>query len=209
MGSEETTDQADVQQDAVDTEEVLVGEVVTEEEPVDAEEGVVDLAAELEKANATANDNWDKLLLAKAEVENIRRRTQKDIEKAHRFSVEKFAKEMLPVVDSLEMGLAAADESEAETTALKEGMELTYKQLISSLEKSGVVQVNPVGEGFNPDLHQAISMVPSPDHEPNSVMQVFQKGYTLNDRLLRPAMVIVAQSQPQAPTDTVKIDEQA
>jgi len=209
MGSEETTGQADVQQDAVDTEEILVGEVVTEEEPVEAEEGVVDLAAELEKANATANDNWDKLLLAKAEVENIRRRTQKDIEKAHRFSVEKFAKEMLPVVDSLEMGLAAADESEAETTALKEGMELTYKQLISSLEKSGVVQVNPIGDAFNPDLHQAISMVPSPDHEPNSVMQVFQKGYTLNDRLLRPAMVIVAQSQPQAPTDTVKIDEQA
>jgi len=209
MGSEETTDQADVQQDAVDTEEILVGEVVTEEEPVEAEGGVVDLAAELEKANATANDNWDKLLLAKAEVENIRRRTQKDIEKAHRFSVEKFAKEMLPVVDSLEMGLAAADESEAETTALKEGMELTYKQLISSLEKSGVVQVNPIGDAFNPDLHQAISMVPSPDHEPNSVMQVFQKGYTLNDRLLRPAMVIVAQSQPQAPTDTVKIDEQA
>jgi len=209
MGSEETTDQADVQQDAIDTEEILVGEVVTEEEPVEAEEGAVDLAAELEKANATANDNWGKLLLAKAEVENIRRRTQKDIEKAHRFSIEKFAKEMLPVVDSLEMGLAAANESEAETTALKEGMELTYKQLISSLEKSGVVQVNPIGDAFNPDLHQAISMVPSPDHEPNSVMQVFQKGYTLNDRLLRPAMVIVAQSQPQAPTDTVKIDEQA
>jgi len=209
MGSEDTTGQADVQQDAVDTEESLVGEVVTEEQPVGDEDVVVDLAAELEKANATASDNWEKLLLAKAEVENIRRRTQKDIEKAHRFSVEKFAKAMLPVVDSLEMGLAAADDSEAEATSLKEGMELTLKQLISSLEKSGVVQVNPVSEAFNPELHQAISMVPSADHEPNSVMQVFQKGYTLNNRLLRPAMVIVAQSQPQAPADTVKIDEQA
>ena len=209
MGSEETTDQTDVQQDAVDTEESLVGEVVTEEEPVGDEDVVVDLAAELEKANATASENWEKLLLAKAEVENIRRRTQKDIEKAHRFSVEKFAKDMLPVVDSLEMGLAAADDSDVEATSLKEGMELTLKQLISSLEKSGVVQVNPVSEAFNPELHQAISMVPSADHEPNSVMQVFQKGYTLNNRLLRPAMVIVAQSQPQAPADTVKIDEQA
>jgi len=209
MGSEETTDQTDVQQDAVDTEESLVGEVVTEEEPVGDEDVVVDLAAELEKANATASENWEKLLLAKAEVENIRRRTQKDIEKAHRFSVEKFAKDMLPVVDSLEMGLAAADDSDVEATSLKEGMELTLKQLISSLEKSGVVQVNPVSEVFNPELHQAISMVPSPDHEPNSIIQVFQKGYTLNDRLLRPAMVIVAQSQPQAPADTVKIDEQA
>jgi len=208
MGSEDTTDQADVQQDAVDTEESLVGEVVNEEVSAEAE-GVVDLAAELEKANATASDNWDKLLQAKAEVENIRRRTQKDIEKAHRFSVEKFAKDMLPVVDSLEMGLAAADDSADEVTALKEGMELTLKQLISSLEKSGVLQVNPVGEAFSPELHQAISMVPSPDHEPNSVIQVFQKGYTLNSRLLRPAMVIVAQAPPEAPTDTVKIDEQA
>ena len=208
MGSEDTTDQADVQQDAVDTEESLVGEVVNEEVSAEAE-GVVDLAAELEKANATASDNWDKLLQAKAEVENIRRRTQKDIEKAHRFSVEKFAKDMLPVVDSLEMGLAAADDSADEVTALKEGMELTLKQLISSLEKSGVLQVNPVGEAFSPELHQAISMVPSPDHEPNSVIQVFQKGYTLNSRLLRPAMVIVAQAPPEAPTDTMKIDEQA
>lgn len=209
MGSEETTDQADVQTEAIDSEEVLVGEVVTEEIAEDGEETVVDLAAELEKANTTASDNWEKLLLAKAEVENIRRRTQKDIEKAHRFSIEKFAKDMLPVVDSLEMGLAAVVDGSSDVTAIKEGMELTHKQLLSSLENSGVKQLNPLGEVFNPDFHQAVSMVPSPDHEANSVMQVFQKGYTLNDRLLRPAMVIVAQAQPEAPADTVKIDEQA
>ena len=105
------------------------------------------------------------------------------------------------------MGLASVATSEGDVTAIKEGMELTYKQLLASLEKSGVKQVNPEGESFSPDFHQAISMVPSADHEPNTVIQVFQKGYTLNDRLLRPAMVIV--SQPSAPSETKKIDEQA
>ncbi|HIF18100.1 MAG TPA: nucleotide exchange factor GrpE [Cycloclasticus sp.] len=208
MGSEEPTDQNDTQEQPVDTEESLIGEVVDEAVASEAT-GEVNLAAELETAKSAASDNWDKLLLAKAEVENIRRRTQKDIEKAHRFSIERFAKDMLPVVDSLEMGLAATNESEADTdgSALKEGMELTYKQLISSLEKSGVVQVDPEGETFSPDLHQAISVVPSPDHAPNTVMQVFQKGYTLNGRLLRPAMVIVTPSEP--PAGAKKIDEQA
>lgn len=212
MGSEEQTDQENIEQPAVETEESIVGEIVEDAlkdeakgETAASEE--VDLQAALDAATTRADENWEKLLLAKAEVENIRRRTQKDIEKAHRFSVEKFAKEMLPVVDSLEMGLASVDAAEGDVVAIKEGMELTHKQLLASLEKSGVKQINPEGESFNPDLHQAISMVPSPDHEPNTVIQVFQKGYTLNERLLRPAMVIV--SQPQAPTETKKIDEQA
>jgi len=207
MGSEEQTDQENIGQPLVDTEESITGEVV--DETVVAEEALdgVDLQAELEATIKRADENWEKVLLAKAEVENIRRRTQKDIEKAHRFSVEKFAKDMLPVVDSLEMGLASATTTEGDIAAIKEGMELTHKQLLSSLEKSGVKQVNPEGEIFSPELHQAISMVPSPDHEPNIVIQVFQKGYTLNDRLLRPAMVIVSQSQ--APTETKIIDEQA
>jgi len=212
MGSEEQTDQENIEQPAVETEESIVGEIVEdalkdEAEGETAASEEVDLQAALDAATTRADENWEKLLLAKAEVENIRRRTQKDIEKAHRFSVEKFAKEMLPVVDSLEMGLASVDASEGDVVAIKEGMELTHKQLLASLEKSGVKQINPEGESFNPDLHQAISMVPSPDHEPNTVIQVFQKGYTLNERLLRPAMVIV--SQPQAPTETKKIDEQA
>ncbi len=205
MGSEKSTDQNDIQEQSVDAEESLIGEVVDEAVVSEATEEI-NLTVELETAKAAASENWDKLLLAKAEVENIRRRTQKDIEKAHRFSIEKFAKDMLPVVDSLEMGLAATSDSEVDITALKEGMELTYKQLISSLEKSGVVQVNPEGETFSPELHQAISVVPSPDHAPNTVMQVFQKGYTLNGRLLRPAMVIVTPSEPSA--NTKKIDEQ-
>ena len=206
MGSEESTDQNDIQEPAIDMEECLVGDVVDETVATEATEEI-NLEAELATAKVAASDNWDKLLLAKAEVENIRRRAQKDIEKAHRFSIEKFAEDMLPVVDSLEMGLAATSESDIGIVALKEGMELTYKQLISSLEKSGVVQVDPEGEVFSPDFHQAISVVPSPDHAPNTVTQAFQKGYTLNGRLLRPAMVIVTPSEP--PTGTKKIDEQA
>jgi len=207
MVSEDQTDQENSEQPTVDTEDNII-EGVLEEALADDEviEGV-DLKSELEKANARADENWEKVLLAKADVENMRRRSQKDVEKAHRFSIEKFAKDMLPVVDSLELGLASAQAATGDINAIKEGLELTHKQLLDSLEKSGVKQVNPEGESFNPESHQAISMVPSPEHEPNTVIQVFQKGYTLNDRLLRPAMVIV--SQPQAPEDTKKIDEQA
>jgi len=207
MGSEEQTDQSGVDQPAIDVEEVLSGDVVDETSATEDAPEEINLQAALDAANARADENWEKVLLAKADVENIRRRTQKDIEKAHRFSVEKFAKDMLAVVDSLEMGLTAADEMSGDVSSIKEGMELTYKQLLSSLKNSGVEQVNPEGESFNPELHQAISMVPSEDHANNTVMQVFQKGYTLNSRLMRPAMVIVSQSS--APADTKKIDEQA
>jgi molecular chaperone GrpE len=207
MVSEDQTDQENIEQPAVDTEGSGIEGVLEEAVGDDVATDDVDLQAELEKANARADENWEKVLLAKADVENMRRRTQKDVEKAHRFSIEKFAKEMLPVVDSLELGLASAQTASADVNAIKEGLELTHKQLLDSLEKSGVKQVNPEGEIFNPELHQAVSVVPSPEHEPNTVIQVFQKGYTLNERLLRPAMVIVSQSQ--APEDTKKIDEQA
>ncbi len=207
MGSEDQTDQQQTQQSSIDNEEGLVEGGIDE---ITVEEGEVteqDLQASLEVANARADENWEKLLLATAEVENIRRRTQKDIEKAHRFSVEKFAKDLLPVLDSLEMGLAASEGVAGDVAAIRDGMELTHKQLISALQKSGVDVVDPEGQTFNPDLHQAMSVVPSPDHEPNTVMQVFQKGYTLSGRLLRPAMVIVSQATP--PAGTKKIDEQA
>tara|TARA_R110002111_G_scaffold90149_6_gene140417 strand:+ start:10388 stop:11011 length:624 start_codon:yes stop_codon:yes gene_type:complete len=207
MGSEDQTDQQQTRQSSIDNEEGLVEGGIDE---ITVEEGEVteqDLQASLEAANSRADENWEKLLLATAEVENIRRRTQKDIEKAHRFSVEKFAKDLLPVLDSLEMGLAASEGVAGDVAAIRDGMELTHKQLISALQKSGVDVVDPEGQTFNPDLHQAMSVVPSPDHEPNTVMQVFQKGYTLSGRLLRPAMVIVSQATP--PAGTKKIDEQA
>lgn len=198
MGSEKSTDQSNVEEDIIDAEqasESLVGDIVDEEVVLEAAEST-ELEAELETATARADENWEKLLLAKAEVENVRRRSEKDVEKAHRFSIEKFAKNMLPVIDSLEMGLLSSGDAEGDVSAIKEGMELTHKQLLSALEKSGIQQVDPVGAAFNPELHQAMSMMPSPDHEPNRVIEVFQKGYTLNNRLLRPAMVIVSQAQP-------------
>jgi len=203
MGSEESTGQNNAEEKIIDAEqnpsveasESLVGDIVDGDIVLEAAEAT-GLEAELEIATARADENWEKLLLAKAEVENVRRRSEKDVEKAHRFSIEKFAKNMLPVIDSLEMGLLSASDTGGDVSAIKEGMELTHKQLLSALEKSGIQQVDPVGSAFNPEFHQAMSMVPSPDHEPNVVIEVFQKGYTLNSRLLRPAMVIVSQAQP-------------
>lgn len=203
-------DELKVDQDSVES----PVEVADEDEQVvsdSPEVVIVDLQTELDKASAKASENWEKVLLATAEVENIRRRAQKDLENAHRFAVEKFAKDLLAVVDSFEMGLAAAESATGDVTAIKEGMELTYKQLMSALEKAKLAQVDPEGETFNPDLHQAMTMVPSDEHPHNTVMQVFQKGYTLNNRLLRPAMVVVSQGgAPSKATEQVKkIDEQA
>lgn len=206
MESEEQAGLDKVEESQVEAEESLVGEIL-DDSIIDDGRDALNTQAELESTKARADENWEQLLLAKADVENVRRRAQQDVEKAHRFSIEKFAKDLLPVVESLEMGLAAVNDESGDATALREGMELTYKQLIASLEKSGVEQVNPEGEAFNPAFHQAISMVPSPDHAANTVIQVFQKGYTLNKRLLKPAMVIVSQAQP--PADAKKIDEQA
>lgn len=193
-------DEASPIEESIEAESVEVSS--ESEEPI-----VRDLQAELDAAIARADESDKNYLLAKAEVENIRRRTQKDVEKARRYSIEKFANELLPVIDSLEMGIAAAEKGAGDVDALKEGMSLTYKQLMSSFEKSGITELNPDGEVFNPELHQAMSIVPSPDHQPNTVMQVFQKGYSLNSRLLRPAMVIVSQAVPT--DESKKIDEQA
>lgn len=146
----------------------------------------------LRVAELKAAEHHDAWLRAKAETENVRRRAQDDISKAHKFASEKFAEAMLPVKDSLEAALSAGDQS---VEALKAGVELTLKQLVSAFEKSNVAEVNPVGEKFDPHRHQAISMVDS-ELEPNHVVTVLQKGYLLSDRVLRPALVMV--SKPKA-----------
>lgn len=147
----------------------------------------------LEDARNKADEHWNQLLRVQAEMENLRRRAERDVESAHKYALEKFASALLPVKDSLEMGLSAASGGEGEVlTRLKEGTELTLKMLISALEKFGIKEVDPVGQPFNPDLHQAMTMQPSADHPANTVLAVMQKGYTLNDRLLRPAMVVVS-----------------
>ena len=160
----------------------------------------------LQDAQTKADQYWNQLLLARAEVENSRRRSERDVESAHKYALEKFVRELLPVKDSLELGLAAAGEG-AEFEKLREGMELTLKMLGAALEKFGVAEVNPKGQRFNPELHQAMAMQESPAAEPNTVLTVYQKGYLLNDRLIRPAMVVV--SGPGAEKKGPSLDEKA
>jgi len=151
----------------------------------------------LAEAAKKAEENWDRFVRAQAELENVRRRAEKDLQNAHKFALERLAKELLAVVDSLELGLQS--EAGGAPGPMREGMELTLKQLLAVLDRFDVKPVDPLGERFNPELHQAMLTEPSADAEPNCVVRVFQKGYLLHDRLLRPALVIVAQPVP-APT---------
>lgn len=162
-------------------------ETATQENPA-AAAGPEEL---LRQAEAKAAEHHDAWLRAKAEGENIRRRAQEDIAKAHKFGIERFATELLAVKDSLE---AALGTDNASIEALKSGVELTLKQLEQVFDKQGLKAVDPVGEKFDPHRHQAISMLPS-DREPNTVLNVLQKGYLLSDRVIRPALVTVAQSK--------------
>ena len=151
------------------------------------------LAGELAKATRLAEENWDKFVRTQAELENLKRRSEKDLQNAHKFGLEKFARELLPVADSLELGLSVETGDNPDMQKLREGMELTLKQFLASLEKFNVTPIDPEGEKFNPELHQAMATQPTDEAEPNTVIKVYQKGYLLNDRLLRPAMVVVAQ----------------
>jgi molecular chaperone GrpE len=152
-----------------------------------------DAAATVAELKALADENWDKYLRAVAELENVRKRASRDVEKAHKYALERFCTELLAVKDSLEMGVAAADKADAQS--LLEGKEATLKLLTAIMERFGVVELNPEGEPFDPREHEAMTMQPSADVEPGSVLAVFQKGYALNGRLLRPARVVVA-SEP-------------
>ncbi|MGX2966570.1 nucleotide exchange factor GrpE [Ursidibacter sp. B-7004-1] len=148
---------------------------------------------ELEEYIANADKREQEIQLrARAEIENIRRRTEQDVEKAHKFALEKFSKELLTVVDNLERGLQTLDGADESVKALAEGVELTHKGLVSTLANFGVEAVGNVGEVFDPELHQAISMQPAEGIEPNHISVVLQKGYTLHGRVIRPAMVMVA-----------------
>jgi len=147
----------------------------------------------LESLQAKADENWDRYVRAMAEADNIRKRATRDIAHAHKFALENFSKDLLAVKDSLEMGLAAADNADAES--LLAGSEATLKLLAGLLQRFGISEIDPVGEPFDPEQHEAMTMQPSDDVEPGSVLTVIQKGYALNGRLLRPARVIVA-SEP-------------
>jgi len=148
-----------------------------------------DFAASLARAEAKAEEHYEAMLRALAEAENARRRTQDEVAKAHKYAIEKFAEHLLPVMDSMYAALA---DTSADAAKVREGVELTMKQLSSAFEKGRIVELNPLGEKFDPHCHQAISMVPA-DQEPNTIVTVLQRGYQLADRVLRPALVTVAQ----------------
>ncbi|KNA27533.1 heat shock protein GrpE [Pantoea ananatis] len=165
-------------------------ETAVEVDPRD--ERIAQLEAELAQLQTGVRDAQ---LRAQAEIENVRRRTEMDIEKAHKFALEKFANELLPVIDSLERALELANKEDEKSASMVEGIELTLKSLLGAVRKFGVEVVGETGVPFNPEVHQAMSMMESGDFEPNHVMMVMQRGYTLNGRLLRPAMVAVAKAK--------------
>ena len=199
MSRETETDQQK-DQDAVQPDEAVQPEVVVNEagsEDVSNEEIEQELleqeqvseTEQLQQQVADANDN---VLRIQAEMQNMRRRAERDVENAHKFALDKFSADLLPVVDNLERALSAINAEDESQKAIAEGIELTLKSFLDVLVRFKIEAVDPAGEPFDANLHQAVSMVPNPDLEPNTVMDVFQKGYTLNGRLIRPAMVVVS-----------------
>ncbi|MCH7880502.1 MAG: nucleotide exchange factor GrpE [Proteobacteria bacterium] len=158
----------------------------------EAEKAEDNIELELEKAQEKIKDYWDQILRLKAEIENNRKRAERDIESAHKYALKNFVEALLPIIDSMEMSQAAADAENASLESFSEGVDLTMNMFIQMLEKQGLVQLDPQGEKFDPEQHQAISMKKDKKAKSNTVIEVMQKGFLLNDRLVRPAMVIVA-----------------
>jgi len=188
-----------------------------ETEANESAEGTEDLHLLLEDARNKADEHWNELLRNRAEMENLRKRNARDVENAHKFGMEKFIQEILPVWDSLGRGLEAAQNDDVDVQSIREGMELTLKMMNASMEKFNLEEIDPQGDVFNPEIHQAMTMQETADFAPNTVMAVFQKGYLLNDRLIRPAMVVVAKASNAAKSNEyektdesgTKIDDQA
>lgn len=185
---------------SIDTDDSIVNEQEDSQEDIldqtdtsesNTGESNQELDRQLEDAQQKATEYQDKMLRIQAEMDNLRKRTERDVSNAHKYAVEKFANELLQVKDSLELGLSAED---IDVAKLQEGTELTLKMLSNAFEKFSIKELNPVGETFDPNLHEAMTMQESTEHEPNTVLTVMQKGYTLHGRLIRPAMVIVAKA---------------
>ena len=204
MANDQTTKNEQVVSDDIDAvageaEQVLEAkaeEVVNADAAKSDEQGpaVDELSKQLVAAQQEAADLKEQVLRAAADVQNVRRRAEQDVEKAHKFALDKFVNEMLPIVDSLERTLEACNVDDEATKSLREGVEMTHGMFISGLAKFKVERIDPQGEVFDPVLHQAMSLVDAPDAQPNTVVAVMQKGYTLNGRLVRPAMVMVSKS---------------
>lgn len=188
----------ELQQDAVEVEAEAVGTDVDIDWNQDAEEldekeaKIAQLEAALLTSEERVKENQDAVLRARAEVENMRRRSEQEIDKARKYALSRFVEELLPVLDNLERAIQAADGENEIVKPILEGVELTHKTFVDAVAKFGLKEINPEGEAFNPEFHQAMSIQESPDHQSNTVMFVMQKGYELNGRVVRPAMVMVA-----------------
>jgi len=193
----------DVKADEIETS----GEMEQEEPEITVDD--IDMVEGLQQAEARLAEAQEQILRLKAEMENQRRRSAREVENAHKYALERFVQELLPVIDSLEMGRDAAMAEGATLEKLQEGTDLTLKMLLSTIEKFGIKAVHPEGEPFDPELHQAMSMQESAEHAPNTVMNVMQKGYLLNDRLVRPAMVVVSRTSADKEKAGANVDEQA
>ncbi|MDD9338575.1 nucleotide exchange factor GrpE [Providencia heimbachae] len=188
MHDEQASDQNETQKVQAEQEvELQQDELQADEQALAAR--IAELEQQLEASRKTEREA---MLRAHAEIENIRRRTELDIEKAHKFALEKFSNELLPVLDNLERAIEAADHESEESKAMLEGLDLTLKAFTNAIAKFGIEVVGDTNVPFNPEVHQAMTMIESPDHQSGQVINVMQKGYTLNSRLLRPAMVIVS-----------------
>lgn len=185
---EQPMEQAEIQNEQVQSEEL-------EQAPEALEEiGVAELLQRLEAAEAAANEEKDRAIRAVAEMENVRRRAAQDVEKAHKFALEKFSSELLPVIDNLERALELADKDNEALKPMLEGVDLTLRAMLSTVSKFGILAIDPQGQPFDPNKHQAISMIENAEAAPNTVIAVMQKGYELNGRIMRPAMVVVAKA---------------
>jgi len=160
-----------------------------EAEPDEQEESI---EQQLEKAQETIKDYWDQMMRLRAEIDNNRKRAERDIENAHKYALKNFVENLLPIIDSMELGQTAAAADNATLESIREGSALTMNMFVQVLEKNGLEQIDPVGEKFDPERHQAISMIEVDNAESSAVIEVMQKGFKLNDRLVRPAMVVVA-----------------
>lgn len=152
-----------------------------------------DIEAMLKDAQTEAAKHKDLALRLQADMENLRRRTRLDLEEAHKFALKKFVEALIPAMDSMEMGMDAASKEDASVESIREGVEMTFKQMLDVLGEFNVERLDPKGEKFDPKEHEAMTMIPSPEHESQTIVDVIQKGYKLNERLVRPARVIVAQ----------------
>lgn len=185
-----------IQENDLNTEDLISEaqqEIHTELEELSVEEQLEKAKDTIKELEETCDGFKDEALRAKAEMENIRRRAEKEVSNARKFGIEKFAKELLPVVDSINEALKHEVKLE-EAIAMKEGIELTSKMLIETLKKNGLEEVDPKGEIFDPNMHEAMAMIPNPELEDNIVFEVFQRGYMLNGRIVRAAKVIVVKN---------------